>query len=207
MKLVKLFTVIVMCWSMFGCTSSVWQKSRDIMVLNGVYVDKLNDKLLVSLKDGKALLFEGDKNLTALLTKRSEVVYIPHFLDFKLDGQDNITGKLSLVVAKRHMIKMSQVDIDYLVANGFKKYDNYLSYSKALVGKRYLLEKPLEFETLREDYRVKVERPRTTSESIGKILVTPAAIAVDSVIMSAIFVTVAVASPAVVVSDAVSDDK
>ncbi|MEZ9823024.1 hypothetical protein AB4238_20775 [Shewanella sp. 10N.286.45.A1] len=168
-KLIILFSLI-----MTGCTSQVWQAPSYEEKITGFYASQENGLLLVTGKN-YSYVFEASDILKKSLELSRTIEFYPRYESFKLDEENNVSGKLDLITHNAS-------DKQKLRELGFHQ-DTYgnIELTFNLTGKRYTVEGSYPFQKLEDDHYVLVETPETGLSKAGKIVVTPGAVAIDAV--------------------------
>ncbi len=149
--------------------------------VNGFYVNRDTGQLFVTTAD-TAYIFAIDKEFGEALMLSREVDFYPKFDDFRLDKENRITGTVSLSLLGRDPSGEAAARLRKL---GFKEEGivQALTLTREIDGRRYTIEGKLPLEKLEDELVVVVAQPRTFSETAGKIIATPVAIAWDAVVM------------------------
>lgn len=127
-------------------------------------------------------------NLSYILTSSQGFDLKPVFWDFALDSENNVSGRLQLVVWKKPLTDEKSAELRKL---GFSKMSDFsaFSFEQIIEGKKYAVDGEIPLEALEVKYTVPVAQPSTSSQSLGKLLASPATIAYDAVVVvPAVFV-------------------
>ncbi|MEZ9595178.1 hypothetical protein AB4298_11085 [Shewanella sp. 10N.261.52.F9] len=168
-RLLILFTLI-----MSGCTSQVWQAPSYEERVTGFYATQENALLLVTGQN-YSYVFEASDLLIKSLKISRTIEFYPRYESFKLDKENNVSGKLELITHNTS-------DKQTLRELGFPQ-DEYgnIDLTFNLRGKRYKVEGNYPFQKLEDEHYVLVETPESGLSKAGKIVVTPGAVAIDTV--------------------------
>lgn len=160
-----------------GCTSQVWQAPNYKEQITGFYGVENKPFIIVTGKT-YSYIFDAPASLKQVLQESRKTEFIPRYENFKLDKNNNITGVLKLIA-------YDVEDPAALEQLGFIKNSQFGSqeFSVALTGKRYTVEGDIKLEKLEDEHFITVETPTSGIATIGKIIATPAAIAIDASIM------------------------
>ena len=164
-----------------GCTTSLWSPKYKQEMVDGFYVKSDTGELFVTASSS-AYLFDISKNFGEALALTRKVDFYPTFNDFELRRDNTIQGTVSLTLLSD---KPSSELEEQLVSLGFKK-DKLLDrfrLTEQINGQRYVVEGELPLEKLEKSVRIAVAQPSTFTETAGKIIATPATIAIDSMIV------------------------
>jgi hypothetical protein len=164
-----------------GCTTSLWSPKYKQEMVDGFYVKSDTGELFVTASSS-AYLFDISKNFGEALALTRKVDFYSTFNDFELRIDNTIQGTVSLTLLSD---KPSSELEEQLVSLGFKK-DKLLDrfrLTEQINGQRYVVEGELPLEKLEKSVRIAVAQPSTFTETAGKIIATPATIAIDSMIV------------------------
>ncbi|WMS88828.1 hypothetical protein [Pleionea litopenaei] len=165
-----------------GCaTSALWQKNSDVLYITGFYFNKESNQLFVAA-DNTGFIFPIDAEFGEALLLTREVEFLPYFLDFKIDVRNRVQGSVRLTLKERNPTDELRAKVQSL---GFatKKPNGSLSLTRMIKGERYIIEGDLPLEKLDKWYNVRVERPDSFVEVTKKVVATPLAITVDTVVV------------------------
>jgi len=168
---------------LISCTSttkSLWE--------NPTYKEKVSAFLIT--EDGEKLAILGEKYhyifnlenaLKDILVSKKRSQLKPVFYSFKIDKNNNISGKYTLNYTSK-----KQDEIEAIKNLGFinKVYGNRKTYifSGSIKGQRYIPNEDINaVNKFNKSYTIKVEEPPTFIANAGKTLATPVAVAVDGV--------------------------
>lgn len=169
-----------------GCTTSLWAPKYKQEMVDGFYVKSDTGELFVTASSS-AYLFDISKEFGEALALSRKVDFYPTFKDFELAKDNSIQGTVSLTLLSD---KPSSELVEQLISLGFKK-DKLLErfrLTEKINGQRYVVEGELPLEKLEKSIRIAVAQPSTFTENASKIIATPAAIAIDSmVVVPAVF--------------------
>ncbi|MCH2175360.1 MAG: hypothetical protein MK193_06490 [Lentisphaeria bacterium] len=167
-------TIIFVLLLLSGCTSQLWQPPSYEEKITGFYFTDEKGLLLVTGQK-YSYVFEASDLLKNSLEISRIIEFYPRYTNFKLDQQNNVTGKLELNA-------LNTSDKATLRELGFPKDEfGNIELIFDLNGKRYEVEGNYPFQKLEGDHYVIVETPESGVSKIGKILVTPVAVAIDAV--------------------------
>ncbi|MCW8092121.1 hypothetical protein [Alteromonas sp. ASW11-130] len=164
-----------------GCTTSLWLPKYKQELVDGFYVKSDTGELFVT-GSSTAYLFDISKDFGEALALSRKVEFYPTFTDFELRKDNTIKGTVSLTLLSDE--PSSELE-EQLVSLGFRK-DKLLKcfrLTEQVNGQRYVVEGELPLEKFEESLRIAVAQPSTFSETAGKIIATPATIAIDSVVI------------------------
>ena len=170
-----------------GCTTALWSPTYKEELVDGFYVKSDTNELFVTSSQS-AYLFEIDEMFGEALILSREINFLPSFNDFTLNKDNTIEGIVSLTLLNEQ--PSSAVEAR-LLALGFERDEllKKLKLTKKVKGKRYVVEGFLPLEKLEKSQPIAVAQPSTFIEAAGKIIATPATIAIDSVVVvPAVFV-------------------
>ena len=169
-----------------GCTTSLWSPKYKQEMVDGFYVKSDTGELFVT-GSSSAYLFDISKDFGEALTLTRKEDFYPIFNDFELKKDNTIQGTVSLTLLSD---KPSPELEEQLISLGFKK-DKLIErfrLTEQINGQRYVVEGELPLEKLEKSVRIAVAQPSTFTETAGKIIATPATIAIDSaVVVPAVF--------------------
>ncbi|WP_038881873.1 MULTISPECIES: hypothetical protein [Vibrio] len=177
MKTLLLFIALFLS----GCTTALWAPEYKQEMIDGFYVKSDSGELFVTASSS-AYLFKINKNLGEALTLSREVDFFPSFNDFELRKDNTIVGTVSLtLLSDEPTLELES----QLLSLGFRK-DALLKkfrLTEKVTGKRFIVEGDLPLDKLETSQRISIAQPSTFSEAAGKIVVTPATIIIDSVVV------------------------
>jgi hypothetical protein len=167
------FRVFILSLLLSGCTSQLWQAPNYEEKITGFFGVK-NEDLLIVTGQKFSYVFEANQNLKDTLILSRSIEFNPRYNGFKLDEHNNVVGTLSLISFKATQKKK-------LSSLGFieDKYGN-MEIKLQLKGKRYLVEGSFPFVELEDDHYLLVETPESGIATAGKIVATPATVAIDA---------------------------
>ncbi|MDK1286809.1 hypothetical protein [Pseudoalteromonas umbrosa] len=156
-----------------GCTAQLWHSPSYQEKVTGFYA--ASDKKLLLITGTKySYVFEAGDLLTSSLEVSRHIEFIPTYSGFKIDRNNQLTGTLKLVsnrVADKKMLAVNNIPFD--------QHGN-VALEFNLKGKRYDVEGDFPFQTLADDHYVVIEMPESGVTRVGKIVVTPVAVAIDA---------------------------
>jgi len=164
-----------------GCTTSLWSPKYKQEMIDGFYVKSDTGELFVT-GSSSAYLFDISKDFGEALALTRKVDFYPTFSDIELRKDNTIQGTVSLTLLSD---KPSSDLEEQLISLGFKK-DKLLErfrLTEQINGQRYVVEGELPLEKLEKSVRIAVAQPSAFTETAGKIIATPATIAIDSVVV------------------------
>jgi hypothetical protein len=164
-----------------GCTTSLWSPKYKQEMVDGFYVKSDTGELFVT-GSSSAYLFDISKDFGEALTLTRKEDFYPTFNDFELKKDNTIQGTVSLTLLND---KPSPELEEQLISLGFKK-DKLIErfiLTEQINGQRYVVEGELPLEKLEKSVRIAVAQPSTFTETAGKIIATPATIAIDSAVV------------------------
>jgi hypothetical protein len=150
-------------------------------MVDGFYVKSDTGELFVT-GSSSAYLFDISKDFGEALTLTRKEDFYPTFNDFELKKDNTIQGTVSLTLLND---KPSPELEEQLISLGFKK-DKLIErfiLTEQINGQRYVVEGELPLEKLEKSVRIAVAQPSTFTETAGKIIATPATIAIDSAVV------------------------
>lgn len=172
---------VIVFLSLTACTAELWSPRYAQENIYGFYINPNQSSLLVST-DKHAYLFSiGDRTEKVLMISR-RITFSPEFVDFKLDKEQNISGTLRLTQVQK---ELSQEEMSQLHALGFVTHQFFktLSLDIPLAGTRYEVEGELPLTKLDTPHKVIIAQPDSFSQLAAKIIATPAAITIDTLVV------------------------
>lgn len=170
----RIGSIVVFILFLSGCTSQLWQSPRYEEKITGFYATEEQELLLVT-GEKYSYVFEATDQLKNAVNISRQIEFNPFYTNFKVDEENNITGKLELMT-------YNAADKERLLELGYPK-DEYgnINLTFNLTGKRYVVEGEYPFKKLEDDHYVMVEVPESGVVKAGKIIITPGAVAIDAV--------------------------
>ncbi|RYV01460.1 hypothetical protein SOPP22_13810 [Shewanella sp. OPT22] len=159
---------------LIGCTSSLWKKPSYVENVVGYYFIKEKNLLLIEGKKYSYIIEAQPLLEQTLLTSRS-INLVPTFTEFELDASNHISGNLNLT-------SFDDENKDKLAPLGFvKSKSGTLERNFSISGQRYEVKGDFPFQKLEGDHRLQVSIPEAHIRKLGKIIATPATLAIDAV--------------------------
>ncbi|MCG9731862.1 hypothetical protein L1D44_18905 [Shewanella sp. Isolate13] len=156
-----------------GCTSRLWQPPSYDEKVTGFYGVKDKEILIVTGQE-YSYIFDASDQFKDVLKASRKVDLRPKYTKFKIDSDNNVTGHLRL-------LSYNSDDKSVLSNLGFNENEfGNMEMNISLKGQRYIVEGDFPFEKLEDDHYVKVEIPENGIATVGKIIVTPAAVTIDA---------------------------
>jgi hypothetical protein len=204
----KYTSTLVFLLLLCGCA----QTQTDKLWSAPTYTERINqflinpeDKSLIIIGEKYHYIFNEDSAPLVLLGWSSRKNLHAFFYAFEVNSENIVTGTYSLNSDSK---KASIEEINWLKSNGFKINKSGL-YTKTLKvsGTRYLAGNVhiSNSSHLNKQYRISIERPNSTFETISKTALTPITVTSDAVtVIGGTALLVAIAVPIMAVGGVVS---
>ena len=173
-------TMIMLMVLLSGCstTEKVWDQPHYYESVSAFTINE-NNNLFIATGKEHAYVFEISKAFKQALIVSREITFTPSLSDFTLRESGEITGDITLTIASG---ALSEQIKNELVRLGFSQDDN-MTLHYTLNGNRYQLEETGDPIQLANHYPVKVIQASSTVSNVGKVIITPGAVVVDSALM------------------------
>jgi len=194
-QIIPLFLSVLMLSSCV--TKDMWKESSYNETIKSFLMTDSGEKLVVISKNYH-YIFTLSNDLKHILLSSKRELLKPSFYHFRVDNNDNISGKYIL-----NYFNKSKNQAKEFQSLGFKnkklqnKESSLYTFQGKLQGKRYLANKVISSsQTFNKDYHVRIKEETSIISKIGKTLATPVTAAVDGVliiggaVLVSIFVTV-----------------
>ncbi|MBT8113117.1 MAG: hypothetical protein KJO47_05515 [Gammaproteobacteria bacterium] len=181
----KTIYVLIISLILISCTStteSLWENPSYKEKIGRFLISEGGTKLAI-IGEKYHYIFDLDKELKNILLSTIRASLKPSFYSFKVDENNNISGKFILYYSSDN-----KKDIEWLTKSGFinktRRNDKLFTYTflSAINGKRYSTttnaNKSIDFS---KPYFLKIEEPSSLLSSTGKIVATPITVAADGV--------------------------
>ncbi|ELV8706818.1 hypothetical protein QNE98_004402, partial [Vibrio vulnificus] len=126
-----------------------------------------------------AYIFDVSNEFKQVLELSRTMEFTPTLSDFTLSETGSISGKIYLSI-KRSLV--SEKEQSQLLLLGFTK-GNSMTLTYKLSGSRYSLESEVNHIKLENEYKVKVIQESSVVKNVGQVMLTPATVVIDSVVV------------------------
>ncbi|ELV8587609.1 hypothetical protein QNF02_004190 [Vibrio vulnificus] len=176
----KICTLMVVILMLSGCmtTSKLWEEHSYIDSVSSFVLNKNNNDLIVTGKN-YAYIFDVSNEFKQVLELSRTMEFTPTLSDFTLSETGSISGKIYLSI-KRSLV--SEKEQSQLLLLGFTK-GNSMTLTYKLSGSRYSLESEVNHIKLENEYKVKVIQESSVVKNVGQVMLTPATVVIDSVVV------------------------
>lgn len=165
-----------------GCTMMLWDSEDKEEIISGFYINTEDNRLFVAGQNN-GYLFQIDRELSDALVLSRTVLFRPEFEDFKIDRKHRVSGTLKLILMDSEINESVSSNLTRI---GFKNDQDIQRkvLTKKLSGSHYEIEGDLPLAKLKQKYVVRIAQPDSYSDVAGKIIATPATIAIDAVVIA-----------------------
>ncbi len=176
----KICTLMVVILMLSGCmtTSKLREEHSYIDSVSSFVLNKNNNDLIVTGKN-YAYIFDVSNEFKQVLELSRTMEFTPTLSDFTLSETGSISGKIYLSI-KRSLV--SEKEQSQLLLLGFTK-GNSMTLTYKLSGSRYSLESEVNHIKLENEYNVKVIQESSVVKNVGQVMLTPATVVIDSVVV------------------------
>ncbi|ANQ26621.1 hypothetical protein OTK59_04970 [Vibrio natriegens] len=176
----KICTLMVVILMLSGCmtTSKLWEEHSYIDSVSSFVLNKNNNDLIVTGKN-YAYIFDVSNEFKQVLELSRTMEFTPTLSDFTLSKTGSISGQIYLSI-KRSLV--SEKEQSQLLLLGFTK-GNSMTLTYKLSGSRYSLESEVNHIKLENEYKVKVIQESSAVKNVGQVMLTPATVVIDSVVV------------------------
>ncbi|HGS5597882.1 TPA: hypothetical protein ACMDVU_004595 [Vibrio parahaemolyticus] len=173
-------TLIAVILMLSGCmtTSKLWEEHSYIDSVSSFVLNKNNNDLIVTGKN-YAYIFDVSNEFNQVLELSRTMEFTPMLSDFTLSKTGSISGNIYLSI-KRSLV--SEKEQSQLLLLGFTK-GNSMTLTYKLSGSRYSLESEVDHIKLENEYKVKVIQESSAVKNVGQVMLTPATVVIDSVLV------------------------
>ncbi|EGQ9697666.1 hypothetical protein ACNPJX_004741 [Vibrio parahaemolyticus] len=173
-------TLIAVILMLSGCmtTSKLWEEHSYIDSVSSFVLNKNNNDLIVTGKN-YAYIFDVSNEFKQVLELSRTMEFTPMLSDFTLSKTGSISGNIYLSI-KRSLV--SEKEQSQLLLLGFTK-GNSMTLTYKLSGSRYSLESEVDHIKLENEYKVKVIQESSAVKNVGQVMLTPATVVIDSVVV------------------------
>ncbi|WMN86239.1 hypothetical protein NI382_08645 [Vibrio parahaemolyticus] len=173
-------TLIAVILMLSGCmtTSKLWEEHSYIDSVSSFVLNKNNNDLIVTGKN-YAYIFDVSNEFKQVLELSRTMEFTPMLSDFTLSKTGSISGNIYLSI-KRSLV--SEKEQSQLLLLGFTK-GNSMTLTYKLSGSRYSLEREVDHIKLENEYKVKVIQESSAVKNVGQVMLTPATVVIDSVLV------------------------
>ncbi|EGR3203664.1 hypothetical protein ACVXSW_004587 [Vibrio parahaemolyticus] len=173
-------TLIAVILMLSGCmtTSKLWEEHSYIDSVSSFVLNKNNNDLIVTGKN-YAYIFDVSNEFKQVLELSRTMEFTPMLSDFTLSKTGSISGNIYLSI-KRSLV--SEKEQSQLLLLGFTK-GNSMTLTYKLSGSRYSLESEVDHIKLENEYKVKVIQESSAVKNVGQVMLTPATVVIDSVLV------------------------
>ncbi|CAH0533239.1 hypothetical protein VST7929_01103 [Vibrio stylophorae] len=171
---------LLLAMTLTGCgtTSALWENDRYFESVSSFTVNDNNNLLIVS-GNKYAYLFEISPALKTALKLSRDIEFTPRISPFVLQASGEITGELTLFI---HASRISEARRKQLIDLGFSDTQP-MQFHASLTGHRLALEGQTNSIKLENEYRIQVIQESSTIANLGKVIITPATVVIDSAIV------------------------
>lgn len=194
MKLIQQCIAIMLIFSLIGCNGplrkSLWEKTYYEEKITGFYINEEDSVILIS-GEKFSYIIECDTKLCDLAQVSRDIEISTYFDDLTLMDDGIVTGEVRFYPAVETHKPIEQALFEqYQEAGLLKKTSSGEVIEKPqkimFEAKRYNVEGTLPFEVLEKPIDTRILVPDSTIEHAGKMVITPAAIVLDSAYILAI---------------------
>ncbi|EHH3082182.1 hypothetical protein MOV00_004489 [Vibrio vulnificus] len=173
-------TLIAVILMLSGCmtTSKLWEEHSYIDSVSSFVLNKNNNDLIVTGKN-YAYIFDVSNEFKQVLELSRTMEFTPMLSDFTLSKTGSISGNIYLSI-QRSLV--SEKEQSQLLLLGFTK-GNSMTLTYKLSGSRYSLESEVDHIKLENEYKVKVIQESSAVKNVGQVMLTPATVVIDSVLV------------------------
>ncbi|EHU9474420.1 hypothetical protein KZY47_004385 [Vibrio vulnificus] len=173
-------TLIAVILMLSGCmtTSKLWEEHSYIDSVSSFVLNKNNNDLIVTGKN-YAYIFDVSNEFKQVLELSRTMEFTPMLSDFTLSKTGSVSGNIYLSI-KRSLV--SEKEQSQLLLLGFTK-GNSMTLTYKLSGSRYSLESEVNHIKLENEYKVKVIQESSAVKNVGQVMLTPATVVIDSVLV------------------------
>ncbi|HFQ5414423.1 TPA: hypothetical protein ACGVAS_004389 [Vibrio vulnificus] len=170
-----------------GTTSMLWEDDSYWESVSAFTINDNNNLLIVSGKE-HAYVFDVAPELKEVLKLSRQIEFTPKLTDFYLNSVGEIVGELSLSI---HSSTLSDADINDLSNLGFSQAEPMV-FIYILSGNRYSLESNASYIKLDNEYRVRIVQESSAVTNVGRVVVTPATVVIDSALVATTVIPTAI---------------
>ncbi|NVD08264.1 hypothetical protein FCU94_15455 [Vibrio sp. JPW-9-11-11] len=187
MKLSMFVLFLIVGLTGCGTTSALWENESYFETISGFSVNDDNELFIVNGNEYSYVFDVSSEFKQALMLSR-DIEFEPKFIDFRLSESADIAGEIILSVRSSSIPELHRKK---LIDLGFSQNEIML-FNYRLKGNRYALKGSFDNVKLDSDYQIKVTQESSNVANVGKVIITPASVVIDSAIIGVTAIPTAV---------------